>query len=211
MSQIHSYSSLSCWVKCPRQHEALYRLRTVKRPPGPALERGIAVHDALEKAVRGTGDPPRDFTLPEGLMPRLRALGAEAEVKAAVDAQGRPCEFFDNQRAILRGAIDVRVRAPNRTQLIDWKTGKIRPDALQADVYAVFERAEVGPRPVACSFVYGDQKGHVHPEHPDMAAYDRVLRLIERVEADNDPVPKPTPLCDWCPVESCEYYTGRKV
>ena len=207
MKRTHSYSSLKKWVTCPRHYQHQYVLKTIQFHTTPALERGNRVHKALEDAVKGDNTllDKENVWVPPKLVQTLQASDAVPENKLAIDAYGQPVDFWDKS-AVLRGAIDVDLTAPraNRSVMVDWKTGKVYPDAMQADCYAAMKRAELPGAAVDFYFVYVDQKQKVN-ERPDQKAYDRVMALIERVEADDTYVPNPCFACRFCPVSSCEY------
>ncbi len=202
----HSYSSLKAWVTCPRQYKALYIDKSVRRTSSPALERGNRIHQALEDAVNGGAEP--DVWTPDGLIHKLSTGSAEAEVELAIRRDGTPCGFWDKD-AWLRGKIDVYMGADGRALMIDWKTGKVYPDALQADIYATMARCTWGSdMKVSFYFVYVDQKV-IHPEYPDSHAEERVRALVDRVEGDEHYTPQPCFACRFCPVNWCEYNDAR--
>lgn len=196
---IHSYSALKAFGTCPRQYEALYLLRSVKRGPSPALEKGIEWHEALEHAVKRGAPLPKHLHPWQSLADRLRAAGAQAEVKLAIDREGKPCDFWD-RNAWLRGAIDVDAG----TLLVDWKTGKVYPDPFQADVYVALKRATQPKLKVDFHFVYLEHKKVVTLK-PNQDAADRVRTYIARVEQAETFPPRPCFACRFCPVTDCEY------
>lgn len=212
MKRVHSYSSLKKWVTCPRHYQHQYVLKTIKFHTTPALEKGKRIHKALEDAVNGDRtllDKERNVWTPPGLIDTLQSSCAVPENELAMDAQGRPVDYWDKS-AVLRGAIDVDLTAAKvrRSLMVDWKSGKVYPDSTQADVYATLKRAAIPKCDVHFVFVYVEQKQTV-PEVPDQQAHGRVMKLIDRVESDDQYDPKPGFSCRWCPVTSCEYNESR--
>lgn len=195
----YSYSRLKTYLTCPRQFEAKYVTRSLPYTASPAMERGKRVHETLEQALLEQQEPS-DVWTPQELFSLLVKAGARPEVEHAMAIDGTPCGWED-ARCLLRGKIDVEM--PHL--MLDWKTGQIRPDPLQADVYAALKRAEEGhDYAVDFYFVYVDQK-HVHKETPDAHALDRVLSIIDTIESDTRFNPHPCFACKWCQVEGCEY------
>ena len=199
---VHSYSALKCFSTCPRQYEALYLTKSVKRTSSPALEKGIAWHEALEKAVRDNTPLPSHLSKWQPLANTLRKAGAQVEVKLAMDREGNPCGFWD-KHAWLRGAIDV----DTGQLLLDWKTGKVYPDPLQADVYTALKRASLPKLKVDFHFVYLEHSKVVTMK-PNQDATNRVVQYIARVEQAETYPPRPCFACRWCPVTQCEYNGG---
>lgn len=197
---IHSYTSLKAFEDCPRHFYARFIEKSIKFQTSPALEKGRAVHEALEREVRD-GTPSGVWT-PPGLMQRLRKGKAQAEVKLAVDRDWKPVSFWD-KTAMLRGAIDVDLQVGSMGLMVDWKTGQIRPDEAQADTYAALKRT-YGADEVTFYWVYVDQ-GATRATVPDRDAQRRVQEKIDRVEAAQAYPPIHHYACRWCPVLGCEY------
>lgn len=208
-----SYSSLSTFKNCPRAYHERFVLKTVKFETSPALERGRGIHTALEAALK-TGAPiPDDVWLPDGLMEGLRASGAIAEAPLAVDGQWQQVEFF-SKHPLLRGKIDVLSISGDGVEMIDWKTGKYRPDELQADIYAGLIRAvtENHGLPVKFSWVYVEP--HVKRHHSimvDTGATSRVKSAIETLHKVDRFDERPSPLCKWCAVVACKFNRSNET
>lgn len=198
----HSYSAMKTFATCPRQYEALYLLRNVPRKSSPALEKGIAWHEAMEKALEGA-PLPAHLTWWQGLVDKLRAAGAVPERKVAVTRELKPTGFFDDD-VWLRGAIDVQLHGGKRCLMIDWKTGKVYPDPLQAEVYALMQWAEHPAVTIGFAFAYLEHKRTVSVD-VDKGSTARVVAFLERIEATEVFTPRPCFACRFCPVTSCEY------
>jgi len=207
MSRTHSYSAIKAYNTCPRQYEALYVKKTHKRGSSPALDKGIKYHEALENVVKYGQGLPSYLKQWEDLAYKLHLGGAEAEPRLAIDGNGEPCDFFDD-KAKLRGAIDVDWTHDGTSLMLDWKTGKVYPDPLQADIYAVMKWAQQPELQISFKFVYLEHD-HVVPEHPDKGAVARVWDQIERIETTTEYPPRPCFACRFCPVTECEYNESR--
>lgn len=199
----HSASSLETWQNCPRLWKAKYVQKLVPYVEHPAAARGTEIHEKLENGIK-TGTPPEDVWTPKGLIESLHRKGAQVEEKMGVDADGQPVAFQSDQ-AKLRGVMDVYLPETKRAVVIDWKTGKVRPKKIQADVYTTFARALLGPdTDVAFRFVYVDQHQTVALDR-DADAPKRIFDLIAEVEADTEHLPQPGWLCRFCDYYACRY------
>ena len=197
----HSATSLKTWDNCPRLYKAKYIDKVLPFVTHPAAQRGVEIHAKLEEAV-ATGTAP-DVWTPEGLVPALHAAGAEVEVSLGITREGTPCGYADDA-VWLRGKIDVLVRKPDKALVCDWKTGKVRPDKIQADMYT----ALVGG-PVEFRLVYVDQRQVVNLSR-DAQAWDRIKALAEAVEQDEEYLPNPCWLCRFCDYHACRYNTAPR-
>lgn len=195
----YSYSNLATFLKCPRQWEAKYIHKTMPFVETDATRRGKQVHAHLEDCIKAQADPPMGVWLPDGLMPLLHLAGALAEVEL---------EIFEPRHII--GYLDVLVLAEDSAYVIDWKTGKQPPDALQADVNAMLIRRKLGIQKVTFSWVRVDKRDTPGPVEVDDRAEARVLEIINDIETS--PVFPPTPswLCRFCPLEWCEHNEQRR-
>ena len=203
----HSYSAVKTFNTCPRQYEALYVLRNVPRKSSPALEKGIAWHEAMERGVRDGALLPSHLTHWQPLTNMLHAAGAEAEIQLAVTHGKAPTDFTAGD-VWIRGAIDVRLTAPGKVVMLDWKTGKVYPDSLQADFYATMQWAQTPGVKVEFHFTYLEHKRTV-PVEVDKKAPDRVYAAVERIENTKVFHPRPCFACKFCPVSTCEYWKGE--
>lgn len=205
---VYSYSSLAAHERCPTYFQARYIDKSVPFESHPALERGNAVHEALEKCVDSGAEVPADVWVPGGLVPLLREAGARAEVKYGMTAAGVACDFWADD-VLFRGAVDVELRQGSSALLLDWKTGKVRPDDLQADSYATLLRAGAPDLEVTFVWVYVDaQTTRSYEAGPD--AKDRIMRAITFAEEDSRYIPRPSWFCRFCPVTTCSYNRRNK-
>lgn len=205
----HSATSLKTWDNCPRLYKAKYVDKIVPYVPNAAAERGVAIHEKLEHAVE-TGQPPADVWTPDGLIPTLHKAKAVVETAVALTENLTPTGF-DSNDAWLRGKIDVLVMGPHKALVIDWKTGKVRPDKIQADMYTGMIHAIQDNMDMEVDFrlVYVDQK-QVVPLTRDNGALDRTIKRAVQVENDKDYLPQPGWLCRYCDFTACRYNEKRE-
>lgn len=200
----HSATSLKTWDNCPRLYKAKYIDKIVPWVSNPAAERGVAIHEKLEKAV-GTGKAPADVWTPTGLIANLHKAKAVVETGVALTESLTPTTF-DSSDAWLRGYIDVLILGRHKAVIIDWKTGKVRPDKIQADIYTGMVHAIQDDYDMQVDFrlVYVDQKRVVNLNR-DNGALDRTVKLALTVENDKEYLPNPGWLCRYCDFTACRY------
>ena len=205
---IHSYSAMSTFLQCPRRYEAQYLLKTHKDKPFDATDRGNRIHAEIEAYLKGERADIPSETPRDTLLNVLRRAGARAEVPLAVRHDGTPCDFWATG-ARLRGKMDVIVSLDGVLIGIDWKTGKRRDNSLQAAVYGYMLAARYPEHPIRVVFDYlsngRDPAIHYTPEMGK-----RVEDLMDDIETMQHFPPKPSGLCGWCPVNTCEYWRERR-
>ncbi len=200
----HSYSGLKQYETCPASYK-FSRIDKLPNPSGPAAERGVMLHTALEKALLGDDTPlPDDIKHVWPTILELRAVKAQPERKFAITRDWQPCDFKDSN-AWFRGIIDVYVKNLPRVMLSDWKSGKVREYGDQLTVYSTiiftFEPAAEEIKPLI-HFV--DQKKKPHVDYPVIARaeYDELKSSLERrvirIEEDKIFAPNPNWGCRYC-------------
>lgn len=206
-----SYSALKMWLTCPAQFRAKYVDRTwPAEADTPALRRGREVHAVLEAAVRNGYAVPEarlGIWLPPGLIDQLHKGRAVAEAGLGITEDGRPCRP-DAPDAWLIGYIDVLMAVQGDALLLDWKTGKPRPDPLQADVYATLLRAHDPQLAVQFVWVFLEARV-VESIDVDMNAERRVRSIAAQALAPQEYEPKPSFACAWCPLVACQHNRSR--
>ena len=205
---------LSAFDKCPRQTFHRYVAKDLPKETSSAMDWGIAVHEALEHRVR-------DYVpLPEGMEryeDRAAALplGSQVEQKLGIRFNGSPCDFFATD-VWGRGKLDIFVINGPHAVIIDWKTGKVREDPDELEIFAVLLRAHHPELVSILGFYVRLASGRIGRTH-DLS--DTVVKLAqirgrwERVQKANRTdhwPPQQSPLCGWCNVYSCEFNPKRQ-
>ena len=144
-----SYSRLRDYVECPKKAFFKHLDKRFKEPGSPALDHGDAEHKAYEGYVTGvhpvtrkrvTVMPPAlQATFPE-LAAELRAHRKEVrcEVDLACTRDWQPTTWDDWDHVWLRAKADVLWIWETDADVIDWKTGRVHPEAVeQLGLYAV--------------------------------------------------------------------------
>jgi len=127
-------------------------------------------------------------------------LGLEKPVQFALDSEGQ---------YRVRGIIDRLVRAPDgAVEIHDFKTGRRVPPQQELDrdrqlaLYEMAVRAELGETGavrLVWHFVLLNQV-RTSMRTPEQLASLRgeIGDMIDRIRAETEWVPRPSPLCDWC-------------
>lgn len=202
---IHSYSKINTWKNCPRQYHERYIAKRFPFVETPQIKKGREQHSILEYAIKGEGDIPAEICLPENFIPWLQSLDAQPEVRMALDRNGNSCDFFDSN-VWIRGVIDVFAWKGDIPVLVDWKTGRSDyTDWAQAAVYAAMVKHLTNKR-VLFIFSYVkhgiNKKTLLNPEK----SWLNIKQMLETIEADSEWLPRPSGLCGWCPVTTCEHH-----
>jgi hypothetical protein len=138
------------------------------------------------------------------------------EHRLAIDASFQPCAYFDKKVQVwCRTQLDVGLIGTNKAVVIDWKTGKRKPDSEQlmhaaAMVFAHFPFLEE----VHVAFVWlPDRKldSDKFTREQVSQIWNVFLPRVRRLEIAHETnrwQAKPSGLCGkWCPVtrQHCEY------
>lgn len=219
MSEIFSFSKINLFRTCERQFEAKHVTKEVIFQPTAATQWGTEIHAAAEYAIND-GKPltPRYAVLQPYLDTINSVEGTKrAEVEYAITKDLKPCSFWSKD-AKLRGKLDVEINQGNRIQIVDWKSGKAKPNDFNElrcfSVLTFLNNPEVEKTRNVYVWLKGDSK-------PTVEVQDRsnIASLLEPLQDTMDKIeraletdtfrPKPSGLCGaWCDVVNCQH-NGR--
>ena len=214
-----SYSRYASYKLCPFQAKCKFILK-LPEPGNAAMDRGNAIHKLAEDYINGKiRNIPAELKQFENL---FKTLKAERKKKTAVmfvedswayRKDWSQTVFNDWANCWLRVKLDC-AHTENVTRLIvnDWKTGKLRPEEVEAyveqlELYALAAMTryphieEVVPR-----LVYLDE-GKMYPQDHEQLIYTRkdmagLLKTWEKrikpMLTDKKFLPKPNNKCKWC-------------
>jgi|TARA_B110000263_G_C15311798_1_gene513879 hypothetical protein len=218
MNLTHSFSALKMYENCPRRYMHQRINKEVKDEGSDASKYGERIHEALELRIRDKS-PLTDET--QKYEPLCTALEQEAkggkllaEQKMTLNKNLMPTEWFAPD-AWFRSILDVLMihESQKKAFVLDWKTGKRRPDFTQMEIFAlqVFKHyPEVDSVTSALVWLRDykmDTQVYKREQSNEMWAriMARVNRIYESLEHDTWP-PKPSGLCPWCPAKHiCDY------
>jgi hypothetical protein len=211
-----SYSTLTAFETCPKRHYHTRVAKDIYDPPGEAAAWGDVVHKSIEKRLTSGAQLPTGIQRYEPIVEALADYPGTriVEYKMAITSSMKP-SGWTTPGTWCRGIVDFGIVAPQTAVLIDWKTGKRKPESDQLKLFAGlafahFPNVEV----VKTAFVWlkeeavdkdefrRDQTTEIWQEFAP-----RVQRM-ERAYKDEKFPPKPSGLCrKHCPVPQrlCQY------
>ena len=214
-----SYSSLTAYETCPRRYKLTRITKEISEPQTEATVHGNEVHKALELHVAGQAHLPDKYKRFIPIVNQIKTSPGRklVEQKWAVNQRLQPVDFFAKD-AWARGVFDVAILRKSTGFVLDYKTGKPKPDSDQLKLFAA---AAFSHYPFLNSVKTGyiwlaynklEQEQYSRSEAPLIwqEFLPRVMRGEKSIKDDSFP-PRPSGLCEkWCPVTRnfCEY-SGR--
>ena len=211
-----SYSALTAFETCPKRFQLTRVTKQVIEKQTEATRWCNKVHKALELFARDRKPLPPEMASYERYVLKIQKLEGKrvVEERVALTKDFRPTTWMAKD-VWVRGIIDVGVVGSDTAYLLDWKTGKHKPDTDQLKLFAALAFA-IYPwvDRVVTGFIW------LKPEKFDKQEFTRkhlpeiwndfMPRLTRLALAHNDDkwLPKPSGLCkNWCPVglSLCEY------
>jgi RecB family exonuclease len=212
----HSYSAVKLYENCPLRY---YRQRIVKDivdEGGEASKFGERVHKMLEDRMRDRTPLPVEAAPYEPLCRSLERSAKWGELsveKELVLTEALSPTGWWEPDAWLRSKLDILVLRDDRAIVLDWKTGKRKPDFFQMGIFAamVFKHYPDVSR-VDTSLVWlrtyeMDTETYLRSQSNALWAdiLGRIRRIYQSAEHDNWPA-KPSGLCRYCPAQhDCVY------
>ena len=211
-----SYSALTAYETCPKRFELTRVTKQVVEKQTEATLWGNKVHKALEHFAKGTKPLPPDMESYGRYVKKIQSYEGKrvVEERVALTKDLRPTKWMAKD-VWVRGIIDIGVVGSNRAYLLDWKTGKHRPDSDQLKLFAALAFAMY---PWVDSVVTGfiwlkvdkfDKQVFTREQTTDIWSefLPRLSRVAKSYNEDKW-IPKPSGLCrNWCPVgkQLCEF------
>ncbi len=215
-----SHSSLKDYEGCPRRYHEVKVLKNYKFEDTQATLYGKELHEAAEFYIRdGVELPPQFEFIKDTLDALIKKPGRKlCEYKMGVTADLRPCGFLDKD-VWVRGIADLLIIDDDNltARVVDYKTGNNKyPDREQLKLMSmmVFKHfPHIRRVTSALLFVVKNDmvKASMMVGEADEYWWDYRERVARIEQAHNSGVwnPKPTPLCGWCAVKTCEHNTKR--
>jgi CRISPR/Cas system-associated exonuclease Cas4 (RecB family) len=194
-----SYSSMSTYETCPLKYK-LNKIDGVESPPGRAAQRGLNVHERLERYLNHEIDDIPDIAARffEDEIVRLREEEARAEVELAFDRRWKLSPW---DSAWVRAKLDAIV--PSKRIVVDFKTGRYYEGHRdQAHLYGLLcLKADLAQSDVLVEFWYldNDQVMSWEFKRGYLENMERKWELkYGKLEAEEDWQPRPGKHCRWC-------------
>lgn len=211
-----SYSALTAFETCPRRFEITRVSKRIKEPQTEATIWGNKVHKALERFALGDKPLPDELKKYQRYVEKIFTYDGKrvVEKQIALDSKFRPTKWMA-KNVWVRGIIDIGVIGSETAYVLDWKTGKHRPNSDQLKLFAALTFAEYPwVDNVVTGFIW------LKPEKFDKQVFRReqlpeiwneFMPRLKRLAIAHDKekwMPNPSGLCkNWCPVgrSMCEF------
>ena len=212
----HSFSSIKMYENCPKRYYHQRIRKEVQDKGSDATIYGERIHEALEHRLESKVGLPKESegyeVLCRGIEKTARGGTLLVEQKLTLSEDLTPTGWWDGD-AWVRSILDVLVLHNDTAVVMDWKTGKRRPDFTQLELFAlqVFSHFPDIDK-VKSSFLWlkdmqMDSKTYYRDELGSMwgSLLQRISRIEQSLAHDKWP-PKPSGLCNYCPAKNiCEY------
>ena len=215
-----SHSSLKDYEGCPRRYHEVKVLKNYPFKDTDATLYGKELHTAAELYIKENTPLPPQFAFLQGTLDALKAKPGRklCEHQMGVTKDLKPCGFMDKE-VWVRGIADLLIIDDENltAKVVDYKSGNNKyPDREQLKLMALMVFAHfphirrvsgallfVVKEDIAkASFMVGEAEEYWWDYR------ERVAR-IEQAHETGVWNPKPTPLCGWCPVTTCEHNRKR--
>lgn len=214
-----SYSVLSMFEQCPKKYYHIKVKRDVKDLDSGFSADGKAIHEAMYARVMQEKPLPLPYRQYERIASRFANAGGEkhGEIKLALNKKLEQVDFFAPD-VWVRAVIDLIIVKGDEAIIVDWKTGKKRPDFDQLYLTAICV-AQMLPEVSRFSLVYVWLKENdlsTEVLHRDdmtelWAEYIARVKEIQKSTKTCEFPAKPSPLCKWCPVKHCPEHPESKA
>ena len=211
-----SHSALKDFEGCARRYHEVKVLKKYPFPDTEQIRYGKALHKAAEDYVKDGTPIPEQFAFVQPIIDALLTKPGRRypELEMALTVDLTPCSFKD-EKVWVRGIVDLLiVDDDNLTAwVVDYKTGNNKyPDVSQLELMSLMVFANFPHiRQVNSALLFVVKEDIVKfkmtvDEAP--AAWQRYRERVAKLEAchSNDVWhPNQTPLCNYCPVRTCEF------
>ena len=216
MTVTWSHSALNAFETCPKRYQLTRVTKQAAELPNDATIWGNKVHKGLEEYAKRKTPLPEEISHFKRYVDKIQSYKGKqiVEEKIALTKSLRPTTWMAKD-VWVRGVIDIGVIGSDTAFLLDWKTGKYRPDNNQLMLFAALAFATYPwIKNVVTGFVWltakkFDKEKFSKEQVTDLWGefHPRVERLEEAYKQDKW-IAKPSGLCrKWCPVGKslCEF------
>jgi len=210
-----SYSRLSTFEQCQAKFDYLYVSKTVKDQGNEVSAYGNRVHEVLE--LYGKDELPTPLGLEAkqtlqkwgGLVDKIKSKRGEKyyEYQMAIDKRRVPTGWYDGD-AYFRSIADVLVVDGDTAYCLDYKTGKVKDNPTQLQLFAAMVFAHFpNVQEVKTSFIWlkFDQVDNTTYKRDHLEALWNGLQprldMVKEVVDLGYFKTKPSGLCPWCPAQ----------
>jgi RecB family exonuclease len=215
-----SHSALKDYEGCPRRYHEVKVLKNYPFTDTQATLYGKELHEAAEFYIKEDTPLPPQFEFVKDTLDALKSKPGRklCEHEMGIRADLSPCSFNDPE-VWCRGIADLLIIDDDNltARVVDYKTGNNKyPDREQLKLMALMVFAHFPHiRKVSGALLFVVKNDLVKASflrgEADEYWWDYRERVARIEQAHESGVwnPKPTPLCGWCVVKTCEYNRKR--
>jgi len=217
MQLAHSFSAIKLFENCPKRYYLQRVTKEIQDEGSEASLYGNRIHEALEARLKGS-ELTTETKKYEALCFAIDKLASDPNAELFVEHQLTLTENLTAtswfaKDAWLRSILDVLIIRDDQAIVMDWKTGKRRPDFTQLEMFAlqVFKHFP-DVNEVTSTFVWlKDMKmdAEIYKRSDATKMWEELLGRINRIYQAADSVnwpAKPSGLCRFCPAKNiCDY------
>ena len=204
-----SYSALSAFETCPRRYQLTRVTKEVIERQHEASIWGNKVHKHLENYANKKAQLPEEIKKYAKYVDKIFTYEGKriVEQRMAIDNNFKPTKWMA-KNVWCRGIIDIGVVGSEKAYLLDWKTGKRKPNSDQLMLFAALAFIHYPwIEKAVCGFVWlkdyrFDKEVYTKEQIQDI--WGEFLPRVERLEIafkEDKWQAKPSGLCkNWCPV-----------
>ena len=214
-----SYSSLKEYQNCPKKYHEIRVLKNYTVKETEQMRYGTEVHKALEDYVRDGVELAKNYQRFKPFVDKLISIPGEkyCEYEMALTYNREPCDFKSEDRWV-RGIADLVIVDGDYAFIVDYKTGSNKyPDPKQLRLMALMLFAhfpEINNIKAGLLIIMKNsfvQESYTRDTiYKSWKKFEQSLDRLALSYKDDVWTPNPTPLCGWCPVDTCEFYKPRK-
>lgn len=213
-----SYSRLSGYESCPKKFHAISVAKSVKEELSDQTTYGTELHLAFKNFFKQGKSLPLHMKQYEKYLTLIKTATGEfiTEQQLAINANYEATGWFDKD-VYCRIISDLTILNGKSAIMWDWKTGKLQKDFTQLRLAgAVMFLLVPELEKITLAYFWTKTKEitrevMTRDEMPGVwtALLPRIQRYQDAHHAQNFP-PKPSYLCRYCPLKTCQYYEARK-
>ena len=212
-----SHSSLKDYEGCSRRYHEVKVLKNFPFVENDATRYGTEFHKAAEDFIKDGTAIPEKFNYSQGTLDALIKKNGRklCEYQMALTADLKPTTWTSKD-VWVRGIADLLIIDDDNLTawVVDYKTGNNKyPDREQLKLMSIMVFAHMPHiRKVNSALLFVVKEDMVkHSMTVDQAEaewwqYRQRVARIEQAHATGVWNAKPTPLCPWCPVKTCEHH-----
>jgi CRISPR/Cas system-associated exonuclease Cas4 (RecB family) len=202
----YSYSNLALYEFCAAKHnyQRILKLKPLEDTTHPAAMRGTMLHEACESFIKGeVSELPRELSQFKPVLEKLKAQGAQCEVKLACTIDMEPCAY-DSPDAYFYGIIDTLELSGTTAQVGDWKSGKKNDYSSQLGFYTMLLFINYPMiKDIATRIRYIDlgvsEPGVQYNRRDEPKLWEKYTKIVQRMTSDRIRSPTPNEYCRYCP------------